>query len=390
MPSVRLVVKQQGPAASGAPEERVLAEDTIVIGRAENATVVLGDSTVSRNHARITCDGSLYFVEDLGSALGTRVNGSPLPKGEKRLLRSGDVLAIGPYDISFQRLGTTMRIDPADPAKSEESVALAKQVVKDALKGLASGEGPFLRAMNGEYEGQRYPIADAQELVVGREDGCDIVLHDDLVSRRHCKVRRDWSGTHVEDLGSRNGITVNHKKVASRTRLMDGDELTVGGTRFLFLDPAEVPEESGKSGPLLQASLEEGTELHPIPNVVINPGGIQGGPPSVSVKESLGPPASPRGNGAKGAQKVAAVPAPPQEEEGSASGSEKSGSNVEPTPEPEVRRPSAMPRAFQRFAGRVPASVASREGMRHLVPIIIGIAIVLAGIGFLIALFVGG
>ncbi len=95
--------------------------------------------------------------------------------------------------------------------------------------------------MNGPKEGTRIELSDAKELVFGRDETADIVLKDDLVSRRHAKVRRDWSGTHVEDLGSRNGIKVN-KKRASRQTLRDRDEVQIGGVRLLYLDPSEVRE----------------------------------------------------------------------------------------------------------------------------------------------------
>ena len=67
------------------------------------------------------------------------------------------------------------------------------------------------------------------------------LVEDDLVSRRHAKIRRDWSGVTIEDLGSRNGIRVNRKKTTSAP-LKDRDEIEVGNTRFLYLDPSEVRE----------------------------------------------------------------------------------------------------------------------------------------------------
>ncbi len=76
-------------------------------------------------------------------------------------------------------------------------------------------------------------------------------------------MRRDWSGTHVEDLNSRNGIKVNKKKVKKKT-LKDRDELEVGGTRLLYIDPTEVreapvvlPDESSGENTIAPAPDEE-------------------------------------------------------------------------------------------------------------------------------------
>jgi pSer/pThr/pTyr-binding forkhead associated (FHA) protein len=136
---------------------------------------------------------------------------------------------------------------------------MARKAVQHVMKGLtSSAENAFFRVMNGSAEGQRIEIADAQEYIFGRDSAdADVVLKDDLVSRTHAKVRRDWSGTHVEDLDSRNGIRVNKKRVTQAT-LRDKDELTIGSVRLLFIDPAESREES--SSQLQRPDPGEGTE----------------------------------------------------------------------------------------------------------------------------------
>jgi pSer/pThr/pTyr-binding forkhead associated (FHA) protein len=249
--AVRLQVKQRGEAGGASKgQEHRLEDEVITLGRDKSCQVVLAQMAVSRNHARISQDGTLFFVEDLGSAYGTQVNGKPLPRGEKRLLRNGDVIAIAQFDVVFDRVADL-------PQSSEKTSFVARAVVKDVMRGLGSAEGPYFRVMNGPKEGQRIEIADAQELVFGREEGVDVVLNDDLVSRRHAKVRRDWSGTHVEDLGSRNGIRVNKKRVKRKT-LRDSDELEIGGVRLLYLDPSEVRE-----APVLPPSEEEENTISP-------------------------------------------------------------------------------------------------------------------------------
>ena len=52
-----------------------LADRETLVGRHPECQIVLRDSTVSRRHARITRDPEGYFVDDVGSQHGTRVNG---------------------------------------------------------------------------------------------------------------------------------------------------------------------------------------------------------------------------------------------------------------------------------------------------------------------------
>jgi pSer/pThr/pTyr-binding forkhead associated (FHA) protein len=214
----------------------LLDDEVITFGRDESCQVRLAQQAVSRSHARISKDGTLFFLEDLGSAYGTQINGSKLPKGEKHLLRNGDVIAIAQFDVVFDRVANAAE-------ESGKTEAVARKVVKDVMRGLATGgEQPYFRFMNGPREGQRVEIADATELVIGREPGVDLLFEeDDLISRRHVKIRRDWSGTHVEDLDSRNGIKINKKRARKKT-LKDRDELEVGNQRLLYLDPSEVRE----------------------------------------------------------------------------------------------------------------------------------------------------
>ncbi len=235
---VRLTVTMRSASGTDQSKTVVLDDEVITFGRDAACEVVLAQHAVSRNHARITQDGSLFFLEDLNSSFGTLINGQKLPKNEKRLLNNGDLIAIAQFDIVFDRV--------ADSSPTEGDVNtsfLSRKVVKDVMRGLAgAGEVAYFRVMNGPKEGERLEIADAQEYILGRDAAdVDFVLDDDLVSRKHVKVRRDWSGTHVEDLGSRNGIKLNKERTRKAT-IKDRDELEIGGVRLLFVDPNEVRE----------------------------------------------------------------------------------------------------------------------------------------------------
>ncbi|MBL8171593.1 MAG: protein kinase [Acidobacteria bacterium] len=57
---------------------------------------------VSRRHARIVVQGSNFYIEDLGSANGTVINGSvKLPQGKLHMLMSGDELKLGETTLKF-------------------------------------------------------------------------------------------------------------------------------------------------------------------------------------------------------------------------------------------------------------------------------------------------
>jgi predicted component of type VI protein secretion system len=92
---MKLVIEDEAGTRSIVP----FAGEPIVVGRApEGVTFRLTDRNVSRRHARFVLQSGAAFVEDLGSLLGTRVNGERI--SAKRRLREGDLVQIGDYDLA--------------------------------------------------------------------------------------------------------------------------------------------------------------------------------------------------------------------------------------------------------------------------------------------------
>jgi ABC transport system ATP-binding/permease protein len=73
-------------------------KDRFTIGRAGDCTLVLDHPTVSAHHAVIRKQDDETWIEDLGSSIGTRVNGMRLRRAR---LEAGDQIGIGPYRIVY-------------------------------------------------------------------------------------------------------------------------------------------------------------------------------------------------------------------------------------------------------------------------------------------------
>jgi diguanylate cyclase (GGDEF)-like protein len=70
-----------------------------VLGRGENADILLPSNVVSRAHAKIDWDGGQFFIVDLGASNGTFVNRVRVRRGP---LIDGDVISIGPFNMVFR------------------------------------------------------------------------------------------------------------------------------------------------------------------------------------------------------------------------------------------------------------------------------------------------
>jgi pSer/pThr/pTyr-binding forkhead associated (FHA) protein len=56
---------------------------------------------ISRKHASITVVDGIYFINDLGSANGVRINGKRIPANVAQPLRNRDRIQMGQVDIIF-------------------------------------------------------------------------------------------------------------------------------------------------------------------------------------------------------------------------------------------------------------------------------------------------
>lgn len=70
-------------------------------------------------------------------------------------------------------------------------------------------------------------------MTLGRSLGCDVCLDDSLVSDEHAAITRTDIGFIIEDLNSRNGVTLNGREVHQR-KLRHGDTIMIGGFRLKF------------------------------------------------------------------------------------------------------------------------------------------------------------
>src|SRR3954467_2079766 len=94
-----------------------------------------------------------------------------------------------------------------------------------------------LRFISGKYQGGEFPLRPNREIIIGRSSDLDMVLVEDMVSRKHAKITTDESVVTIQGLGSTNGTFVNGEKVR-KADLKDGDRILIGTSiiKIVFVD----------------------------------------------------------------------------------------------------------------------------------------------------------
>jgi pSer/pThr/pTyr-binding forkhead associated (FHA) protein len=108
-----------------------------------------------------------------------------------------------------------------------------------------------MRFISGKYQGGEFPLPPNSEIVVGRASDLDMVLVEDMVSRRHAKITMNGDTVMIQDLGSTNGTFVNGERI-ERMTLTDGDRVLIG-TSIIKLVTTDGPA----AAPMPKKKLEE-------------------------------------------------------------------------------------------------------------------------------------
>jgi pSer/pThr/pTyr-binding forkhead associated (FHA) protein len=254
---------------------------SIILGRDASSDFQLPLPTVSRHHARISESDHIYFVEDLGSSHGSKLNGKSLVAKDKKVLRNGDVIELTKAKITCAI--DAEKVASEDPEEgSGKGAARAVQGILGRLGEVKEGSA-YLRCLSGKHNGLQLTLVGARtEWSLGRSQDCELVLDDANVSRRHAVIRKDWSGYVIEDLGSKNGLVLNEQRVERSRRLKSEDEIQIGPIKLVFVDPDAYLLDALKAVPGFEVedSLSDGGEAAPQDGVGVGPGegGIDGEP----------------------------------------------------------------------------------------------------------------
>lgn len=246
---VRFVLRACESKKPGTEIEFPFEQARIVLGRGVASDVRIPHRTVSELHATVQLRGDAWQIVDAGSTNGTKLNGQAIAPDRAKRLRDNDVIQVGAYEFSFHPGVLVL-----EPVSAERTAELARRLLRDVQR--AHGEPiapPRLCVVGGANTGATLeigPVPSRASIGAGRQ--CALVLADPSVAAEHAEIVRDLDGVSLRRLED-NAIDFAGQRVRSR-RLRDGDEFSIGETRLLFEEPAQIAIDALKSEPDLPLS----------------------------------------------------------------------------------------------------------------------------------------
>ncbi len=241
------------------------------IGRSNSCDVVISYDTMSRFQAVIARRNDSWYIHDLRSKSGVKVNGKKIDK--KQTIKDGDMLTLGSMRFRFQiaddpvvRVGKKKK--KAQPKKAVPQPSTSSQAPKtpQAKKTSQSTQARYYDDFNkpslnfqkkapssytletptnaktrrtskptviNRDTGERFELH-GNQVTVGTSPRSDIRLKSKECSKKHAAFVLYEDGWAIEDSGSEKGTKLNGKKITSPQLLFDGDIISLADERLYY------------------------------------------------------------------------------------------------------------------------------------------------------------
>ncbi len=80
-----------------------------------------------------------------------------------------------------------------------------------------------------------FAIGDRGEIILGRDERCDIQIRSAGVAEEHCSIESEGEQLMLRDLGSAQGTIVDGRRI-NKIRVEDGLEVVVGPALIRFVE----------------------------------------------------------------------------------------------------------------------------------------------------------
>jgi len=222
------------------PDRRfAVAGQEILIGRSQKCDLVLANVSVSRHHASLLRDGSLWRLQDLKSGNGTLVNGTSVEQGP---VKTGDQINMGKFSLIFYEseedalmAGTDIsELTPHNPLSTAALDTSTFQIPTEVLKRIRDSESLLIHARILSMDDESKSWTPGEEpLQFGARNGPPVRR---MLSFGTAAIL-SWSGTRheIKRTSLITGLWVNGQEIEDRQGLNHGDTVEIGGSKYSYI-----------------------------------------------------------------------------------------------------------------------------------------------------------
>ncbi len=241
------------------------------IGRSNSCDVVINYDTVSRFQAVIARRNDSWYIHDLRSKSGVKVNGRKIEK--KQTIKDGDVLTFGSMRFRFEIADDpVVKVGKKKKNKAKGKKAAPQENTPKTAQPQRKA-APQPKNQNGYYSDMNKPQLNFEKkaptsytletptgtktrrtskpMIINKDTGETYLLHGNQVivgtaprshirlksaecSKKHAAFVLYEDGWAIEDLGSAKGTKLNGKRVTSPQLLFDGDIISLADERLYY------------------------------------------------------------------------------------------------------------------------------------------------------------
>lgn len=222
-------------------------QESIIVGRDDQADVHIDNPSVSRRHAEIKLTDDGWVVQDLGSSNGTFLHGAKIDGLQS--IGLGDEIGFGKFSIVFGKALGEGEVPVKKPAPDEPkpqapverpptmgavegTMHINPHEVKELLKEADRKRRAHFIWESGNERGTHY-LADAPAVLIGTDDLCDLQVPK--APRHHILITRAADGCEIRFLAMFGSMTVRGRST-KRSKLRNGDVVEAGGFKMTFMD----------------------------------------------------------------------------------------------------------------------------------------------------------
>ncbi|MCK4839027.1 MAG: FHA domain-containing protein [Desulfobulbaceae bacterium] len=209
----------------------------LAIGRGDEADIIINNSSVSRKHTSLELKEGFYYLSDLNSTNGTRVNGEKI-YSERQILKS-DNIAIGKFILKPAKLlGEEVEAGSVVAASMDLESANQTLYVTGIHKEQGKVEAAPKKRLLSVLQGGATPaklILRGKTITAGKDPSANLVIPGALLAKTLFVIKYRPEGyVIIPKTGLFSKIILNGKKISGEKLLKPMDVIEVGKTKIRY------------------------------------------------------------------------------------------------------------------------------------------------------------